>query len=235
MIVSFETPQDRRNARIKLYKDDVFLIAHEAVNKMELSLDMVDLFASAVRFAGFLLENNLSDRALLRYELDELRAEVPDGLTYYNLIAITFVKLSALRKKEPNAEAVARALVRFCQEYSGFADLLKQLQKKEIERWLDNKRTNLLKEELHDVKNDSHGGDGKAAVAEIVDVAAEKLSSDAMLAVESVLAIVNDKSDHLYQEELERLREASKKKSVTNFNFDKLNDIHDNQNVTIGK
>ncbi len=130
MIVSFENPEEQRKTRIKLYKDDVFLIAQEAINKLKTSIPLVDLFASADQFTNFLLENDLSERAAIQYEIDDLREELSDEQTFYVLLALSFVKLCALHKVKPNAENIARTWVGFCQEYDGWSDLLMQLSKK---------------------------------------------------------------------------------------------------------
>lgn len=235
MIVLFETHEERRNTRIKLYKDDVFLIAQEAINKLETSIPLVDLFASADQFTNFLLDNDLSERDTLQFEIEDLREEVSDEQTFYVLLSLSFVKLCALRMVKPNAENVARALVGFCQEYDGFTDLLRQLQKKEKARWFENKRSDLLTYELKCIEKNSPIIDGLLVVTSIVDTASEGLSADNIIPVETALTEVNDKFDgHPFQKEIERLREARKKKSVAKINIDKVNDIHDNPNVTIG-
>ena len=235
MIVLFETPEERRITRIKLYKDDVFLIAQEAINKLETSIPLVELFASADLFTNFLLDNDLSERDTMQYEIDDLRKEVSDEQTFYILLSLTFVKLCALRMVKPNAENVARTLVGFCQEYDGFTDLLRQLQKKEKARWFENKRANLLTYELKCIEKGTPTTDGLAVVTSIVDAASEGLSSDKILPVETSLAEVNDIFDgHPFQKEIERLREARKKKSVSKIEIERVNDIHDNPNVTIG-
>lgn len=235
MIVLFETPEERRNTRIKLYKDDVFLIAQEAINKLETSIPLEALFVSADLFTNFLLDNDLSERDTIQYEIEDLREEVSDEQTFYVLLSLTFVKLCALRMVKSNAENVARALVGFCQEYDGFTDLLRQLQKKEKARWFENKRADLLTYELKCIKKRTPMVDGLAVVASIVDAASEGLSADNILPVETALAEVNDKFDgHPFQKEIERLRKARKKKSVSKIEIEKVNDIHDNPNVTIG-
>lgn len=235
MIVLFETPEERRNTRIKLYKDDVFLIAQETIKKLETSIPLVDLFASADQFTNFMLDNDLSERDNLQYEIDDLREEAPDEQTFYIILSLSFVKLCALRMVKPNAEKVARALVGFCQEYDGFADLLWQLRKKEKARWIENKRADLLTYELKCIEKGAPIIDGLAVVSSIVDAASEGLSADSILPVETALTEVDDKLDgHPFQKEIERLRNARKKKSVSKINIDKVNDIHDNPNVTIG-
>ncbi len=233
MIVSFENPEEQRKTRIKLYKDDVFLIAQEAINKLKTSIPLVDLFASADQFTNFLLENDLSERDAIQYEIDDLREELSDEQTFYVLLALSFVKLCALHKVKPNAENIARTLVGFCQEYDGFSDLLMQLSKKEKARWFDNKRSNLLTYELRCVEKETSITDGLMIVSSIVD-AAIGLSVEGMQHVENVLSEVNDKYGHTFQKELDCLREARKKKSVSKIEIGKVNDIHDNPNVNIG-
>jgi hypothetical protein len=72
-------------------------------------------------------------------------------------------------------------------------------------------------------------------VSSIVDTASEGLSAYNILPVEIVLAEIDDKFDgHPFQKEIERLRDARKKKSVSKVEIDRLNDIHGNANVTIG-
>lgn len=235
MIVLFESPEKRKSTRIKLYKDDVFLIAQEAINKMELSIPLVDLFASAEQFTNFLLDNDLSERDTMKFEIDDLREELPDEQTFYVLLSLSFVKLCAFRMVKPNAENVARALVGFCQEYDGFTDLLRQLQKKEKARWFENKRADLLTYELKCIEKGTPAIDGLKVVSIIVDAASEGLSADNILPVEIALTEVDGKLDgHPFQKEIERLRDARKKKSVSKIEIEKVNDIHDNPNVTIG-
>ena len=233
MIVSLETPSQKRNTRIKLYKDDVFLIAQETIKKQDLSMSIENLFASADQFTEFLLENDLKDRDVMQFEIDDLRAEISDDKTFYHLMALSFVKLCALRKAKSNAEQVARALVGFCQEYDGFSDLLKQLSKKEHERWYENKRADLLTYELRCIEKEDRVIDGDTIISAIVD-SASGLSSDNMQSVEITLSEVNDKFNHQFQGELDRLRETRKMKSVSTINIDRVNDIHDNPNVNIG-
>lgn len=233
MIVSLKNPTQKRDTRIKLYKDDVFLIAQETIKKQNLSLSIEEMFASADQFTKFLLENDLTDRDVMQYEIDALSEEVADEQTLYVLLTLSFVKLCALRKAEPNAEHIARALVGFCQEYDGFPELLKQLSKKEHTRMLENKQVNLLTYELKCIEKEAPVEDGKAIVTAIVD-SASGLSPDGIQHIENTLSEVNDNFGGRYQAELNRLREARKKKSEPKIKIEKVNDIHDNPNVNIG-
>jgi len=222
MRVRIEHAEDRRNIRLKLYKDDVFLIAHETIKKQAITLSIEELFASADHLANYLLENDLSERDIMQYDISELREEISDEPTFYVLLTLTFVKLCALRKVRPNAEAVARALVGFCQEYDDFTDLLGKFSKKEHERWLENKRVDLFAYELKCIGQDTPAADGQAVVARIVD-AALGLSVEGMQHVENVLSEASDHLGHIFQSDLDRLRQARKMKSVANINIEKQN------------
>lgn len=215
MKVSFESPEERRNVRIRLYKDDVFLIAQDLVRHQTPTLPMEEIFATADQFAFFLLENDLSEPELIQFEIDDLRVEIPEELSFYLVLTITFVKLCAMRMARANAEPIAYALVGFCQEYECFSDWLRQLNLKEqSRRRFENKRVDLLTYELRCIGNDGPIIDAHQTVASIVAVASEKLTPDGMLPVESVLSEWNEKlGGHPFQKELDKLRENMKKKS----------------------
>ena len=119
-----------------------------------------------------------------------------------------------------------QAKIKFC------LILLKQLLKKEQERWLDSKRVDLLTYELKCIPKEVLSTDGLTVVNSIVDASLD-LSVEGMQHIENVLSEVNDQNGHQYQKDLNRLREARKKKSKTLFHFERLNDIHDNGQVII--
>ena len=231
MIVLLKTKKKKKKVRIKLYKDDVFLIAHETIKKLMPSLSIEELFASADQFAFFLLDNDISKRGIMQYEIDDLREEFTDEKTFYLLLSLSYVKLCALRKTRPNAKEVVRALVGFCQEYDGFTDLLRQFN--DAEKGLDKKRVDLLTYDLNCMAEDGETEDDHALVASFVEVALG-LSVDGMQHVENTLSEVNDKLGHRFQKELNCLREARKKKSESINNIETMFGISGNQNVNIG-
>lgn len=232
MIVFLKTAVKKRCTRIKLYKDDVFLIALETIKKYNIILSIEELFASTDRFVDFLLKNDIKDRDIMQYELDALREEVSDEQTFNILLSLSYVKMCALRKAKPNAESIARTLVGFCQDFEGFSAFLKQLANKELIRYNEGKRTNLLAYELKSIGEDDQPEDTNLVVNTIVDVACG-LTPEGIQHIENVFSEVNDKFDHRYQEQLDCLRETRKKKTVFMVNLEKLNDIHDNPTVNI--
>lgn len=234
MIVSFNTPSERRAVRLNLYKDDVFLIAHDAIKNLKITIPLEDLFASADQFTNFLIDNNISERDIMQYEIDDLKEEISDVETLYILLTISFIKLCALRIVNPNAENIGRALVVFCQEYEDFSDLLRQFHEKEMARHFESKRIDLLTYELRCLEKEPQTRDGLTVFSNIVDVACERLSGDSILPLEATLVEVNEKMGNQYNNEIKHLREARKNKSICKINIDKVNDIHDNPNVNIG-
>lgn len=233
MIVKYETASERKEARIHFYKDDVFLIAQEAIRSMKLSMPIEDLFATSEDFVNFLMENNITESDVICWEIDDLKEEIDDILTFYVIISISFVKLCALRKTKSNAESIARSLVLFCNEYEDFSVLLKKLCKKEQERVLNGKRVDLLTYELKTIEKDTTTDTECSIVKDIVD-SAIGLSVEGIQHVENALCETNDKHNHIFDDEVERLRQARKKKSDYNILIGKINDIHGNNSVNIG-
>ena len=64
MIKRFENKKDKKEARIKFSKDEVFLTAHEAIKAMDSPLSVEELFCSAEELARYLLTNNLMSQRL---------------------------------------------------------------------------------------------------------------------------------------------------------------------------
>lgn len=203
--------QDRRQVRMKLYADDVFLIAHDVVRQLGCSMSIEELFCSAEDFANFLTKNNLTEASLILYEVDDLKADTPDLLSYHLILAITYVKLSAMRRTKDSAEEVMRALVGFCQEYDGFTTFLDSLFRREADRWMEGKRVDLLTYELRCLSTDSTP-EGRELVRELVD-SCNKYTPDTMENVLNVLRDINDTNNHIFDDEVSRLREMINLKS----------------------
>ncbi len=209
MIVTFPSAAEKRDARIKLYRDDVFVMALGAIGKVGPKLSVEELFATADHFTQFLVEYDLSDPDVMQYEVEELRAEMPDSLSFYLVISLTYIKLCALSKSKPHALGIARTINGFCQEYDGFPDFLKQLFKKEQ---LMERRADLLAYELRTIDTADTKVDGHELVATILEVA-KGLSYESVEKLEGVLSNVSDKHGHRYQTELDKLREIRTSKS----------------------
>ncbi len=209
MIVTFPSAAEKRNARIKLYRDDVFVMALGAIGKVSPKLSVEELFATADYFTQFLVDNDLADPDVMQYEVEELRAEMPDSLSFYLVISISYVKLCALSMTKHHALDIARTLNGFCREYDGFTDFLKQLFKKEQ---VTDRRTDLLAYELQTIGTSDTKVDGHELVASILEIT-KGLSYEAVEKLELVLSNLNDKYVYQYQAELDKLRAIRASKS----------------------
>ena len=61
------------------------------------------------------------------------------------------------------------------------------------------------------------------------------LTSSAIESILLPLMTTNEEYNLAFNEEVNRLKEKLESKTKTNFNFEKLNDIHDNDQVQIGR
>lgn len=98
-----------------------------------------------------------------------------------------------------------------------------------------NQIVSLVKEELDSIKeNNLDLEQAKKVVKSIVDNSMGLTSS----AIESILLplmTTNEEYNLAFNEDVNRLKEKLESKTKTNFNFEKLNDIHDNNQVQIGR
>ena len=155
MIGRFGTKEERREARLKFFKDDVFVIAHKALQKVPCSLSVEEIFCSAERLANHLLMHEIIDRDFMDYEIDDLADTCDDEDALYLILTVAFVKLCALRKVHPLAESVAKALVHRCREFGGFTELLGELAQVEHKLMVERGRIDLYKYELKSIAKEN--------------------------------------------------------------------------------
>lgn len=233
MIAQLHDEKQKKMTRLKLYKDFVFIITHEAVRSMKPVLPAEELFATADNLAGFMLEYELTDPECIMLEINELKEQINDNNTTFIITSLAFIKLCAIRKNNAHAEPAARALLPFCQEFDRFNELLQLANKKEMQKSAEGKHANLLAYELMNIGNDRNNIGDEEVVAAIVD-SAVTLNAEGIQHVEIALAETNTRLGNIYDKELGRLRMARKRKSEQNINIERVNDIHGNSNVNIG-
>ena len=151
MSLRLKNREERRQARLMFYKDDVFVIAHKALQKVPCSLSVEEIFYVAEKFAHFLMEYDIACTELVECEIEELSEDLDDPDALFPILLITFVKLCALRKTCPEAVEVARALVPLCQRYGKFHDMLGELEKAEHKLMVERGRTDLYHYELKSI------------------------------------------------------------------------------------
>ena len=104
-------------------------------------------------------------------------------------------------------------------DYSKKLDQLVSLMQKELDS---------LKENNPDLKQ------AKEVVRTIVDNCMG-LTSNTIEGILVPLMSTNEQYNFAFSEDVNRLKEKLESKTKTNFNFEKLNDIHDNEQVQIGR
>lgn len=223
MIVRYETKEQKRTARLQLYKDDVFVIAHEATKEYETNLSIEELFASAERLAHYLIENEITDKDSVDFEVDDLEEAIGDeGDTAFLVISLAFVKLCALRKQEPLAIDVAKALVHRCQEYEDFNDLLHNLDKKEHAKRLDGWRADLISYELKTIKKDGCNLQQAREIIKVIVDNAEHYSTTTIEHLLNPLRDTNDQYSHAFDDAINRLKEKLGIKTTTSLNAEEV-------------
>ena len=155
MMGRFSTKEERREARLKFFKDDVFVIAHKALQKVPCSLSVEEIFCSAERLANHLLTHEITDIDFMDYEIDDFADTCDDEDALYLILTVAFVKLCALRKVHPLAGSVAKALVHRCREFGGFTELLGELAEVEHKLRVERGRIDLYKYELKSIAKES--------------------------------------------------------------------------------
>lgn len=239
MIRRLESKQEQRAVRLKLYSDDVYVIAHKAVKEVAATLSVEEIFSSADILASHLLENGISERGFIDMEVDDVREELDDERDLFPLLSVTFVKLCALRKAKPIAADIARALVHRCQEFEDFTPLLGKLSNAENSLITQKKRLDLFNYELKTLEVEGTNPD----VAEQIVNSALECDKHVVKNVTMAFSIFNGKCNGKYDQQLQRLiigyqdkvRKEEEGKNVTNnFNnpsFGAMYDVHNNENV----
>lgn len=207
MIIQQLTPASVRTTRLELYKDPVFLIAHEVVRPKLQSLDLVTLFVSAQNFAAYLMANGIMDEEFLLYELEDVRSELTEHEDYYMFLSIVFIKLCSVAKFNDQAAQTARAIMGYCNEYDGFCDLLKAMDNKEHKLRKENRLTGLLKEELLALTPENVGMEQATKVVEAIVDNCMGLTAESIERILLPIMAVNDQYGHAFNADVDRLKE----------------------------
>lgn len=215
MIVRYKTKEDKRRARLGFYKDDVFIIVHEAIADYDCQLGVEELFASADKFTSYLLANEITDKAAIDFEVEDFDDALKEDGTLFLLLTISFVTLCALRKKNPLAVDVAKALLPKCREYEDFNHLLEAMDEKETKKRMEGWRANLLAYELKSIKNENLNLRMAKDVVHSIIENAEHYSTSTIESLLNPLRDTNDQYGHAFDDDINRLKEKLGIKTTT--------------------
>lgn len=238
MIVHLDKEQTRQMRR-KLLADNsdiVFVLFHDTLKQLhtdgETQLSAVEAFLSARQFAQTLLSMNEAMEGL-EDELDDLEDDAygKNDAMIISIVACAIIKAFAKAHATSVYDEVVKAILIRWNDHPLFFPMLAGAARKEERRFAENKRNDLLRYELEQAVGD---GDGKHAVREIVETAKET-DVECIKSLLFVLGKLNVAHSNMYDSEYNDLYDVYVKKTQVVYSFKSLNDIHDNQEVKIGK
>ena len=201
MSIQLKTKEERREARLMFYKDDVFVIAYEALQKVPCSLSVEEVFITAEQFANFLVKLDLIYKEHIAFEIHDLAEDLDDPRDLFPILLITFVKLCALRKTYPRAELVARALAPICWRYENFNEMLGEMLKAEQKLVVERGRIDLYHYELKSIaKENTELAKARETINGFVNSALD-CDADVIKNVMVSFTKFNEDSGHMFDEQ----------------------------------
>lgn len=236
MIVHLDKEQTRQMRRKLLASDSdiVFVLFHDTLKQLQgegkTQLSAVEAFLSARRFAQTLLSMGEVMEAL-EDELDDLEddAEGENDAMIIGIVACAIIKAYAKAHATSVYDEVVMAILMRWNDHPLFFTMLQGAARKEERRFAEDKRNNLLRYELEQA-----AAEGEVYVREMVAYAKE-MDAESIKVILFMLGKANVDHGNMYDSEYNDLYDVYLKKTQVVYNFKSLNDIHDNQEVKIGK
>lgn len=236
MIVHLDKEQTRQMRRKLLASDCdiVFVLFHDTLKQLQsegkTQLSAVEAFLSARRFAQTLLSMGEVMEAL-EDELDDLEddAEGENDAMIIGIVACAIIKAYAKAHATSVYDEVVMAILMRWNDHPLFFTMLQGAARKEERRFAEDKRNNLLRYELEQA-----AAEGEVSVREMVAYAKE-MDAESIKVILFMLGKANVDHGNMYDSEYNDLYDVYLKKTQVVYNFKSLNDIHDNQEVKIGK
>lgn len=236
MIVHLDKEQTRQMRRKLLASDCdiVFVLFHDTLKQLQsegkTQLSAVEVFLSARSFAQTLLSMGEVMEAL-EDELDDLEDDAEGGndAMIIGIVACAIIKAYAKAHATSVYDEVVMAILMRWNDHPLFSPMLQGAARKEERRFAEDKRNNLLRYELEQAAAES-----EVSVREMVAYAKE-MDAESIKVILFMLGKANVDHGNMYDSEYNDLYDVYLKKTQVVYNFKSLNDIHDNQEVKIGK
>lgn len=219
MIVRLSKEQQKTSRR-QLLNDIVYVISHEALNKMQreghTDLSPVEVFLSAQRFTELLLslpnvEEGIDD------EIDDLEDETCGGNDAMLIMAVATVLLQAVGRYHSGLDS--RIIInRIFERLDGnelFLPFFNQMAYKEESRWLEGKKTDLLNYELHEIEIEGGGSEEIGHLFEDFIGYSDKMGENTIKELLLFLVKYNINHNNAYNKEINALYEKLGIKSST--------------------
>ena len=229
--------QQTRQMRRKLLASDcdiVFVLFHDTLKQLQsegkTQLSAVEVFLSARSFAQTLLSMGEVMEAL-EDELDDLDDDAEGGndAMIIGIVACAIIKAYAKAHATSVYDEVVMAILMRWNDHPLFFTMLQGAARKEERRFAEDKRNNLLRYELEQA-----AVEGEVSVREMVAYAKE-MDAESIKVILFMLGKANVDHGNMYDSEYNDLYDVYLKKTQVVYNFKSLNDIHDNQELKIGK
>ena len=236
MIVHLDKEQTRQMRRKLLASDCdiVCVLFHDTLKQLQsegkTQLSAVEVFLSARSFAQTLLSMGEVMEAL-EDELDDLKDDAEGGndAMIIGIVACAIIKAYAKAHATSVYDEVVMAILMRWNDHPLFFTMLQGAARKEERRFAEDKRNNLLRYELEQA-----AVEGEVSVREMVAYAKE-MDAESIKVILFMLGKANVDHGNMYDSEYNDLYDVYLKKTQVVYNFKSLNDIHDNQEVKIGK
>ena len=229
--------EQTRQMRRKLLASDcdiVFVLFHDTLKQLQsegkTQLSAVEVFLSARSFAQTLLSMGEVMEAR-EDELDDLEDDAEGGndAMIIGIVACAIIKAYAKAHATSVYDEVVMAILMRWNDHPLFFTMLQGAARKEERRFAEDKRNNLLRYELEQA-----AAEGEVSVREMVAYAKE-MDAESIKVILFMLGKANVDHGNMYDSEYNDLYDVYLKKTQVVYNFKSLNDIHDNQEVKIGK
>lgn len=210
---------------------------HQAPSPIKVWMEALQIKQKAEHFcrADLIIGRMFADKS-------EIEALCEEAVLFYMII-------TAGREDAQKPTALKDALARLLQNHGElWQTLYNEIRKSEQEEELKgyyidscdyskklNQLASLMQKELDSLKeNNPDLKQAKEVVKTIVDNCMG-LTNDTIEGILVSLMSTNEQYNFAFSEDVNRLKEELKSKTKTKFNFEKLNDIHDNEQVQIGR
>lgn len=207
----------RREVRPRLLAQDVYVICSDGLRSMRpehTELHPEEIYLTAEKMVQELLSLPDMEEGI-DYEMDDL-VEMVDNETDALLVMLVVVALlqaySMVHTGVDVRPTIMKIMLRW-QDHEQYWPLLDSFTQKEEKRWLEGKRTNLLKHELVKIEEEGGGSDEiRKFLTELVEIM-DMLDKDSIKDLLLVLYIYNNNHGHQYDAEIHLLLEKLKAKS----------------------
>lgn len=238
-IVHLDKEQIRIQRR-KLLANDIYVLFCDHLKQLhkegKTALSQVEVFLSARNFAHLLMSlPNIKEG--IDDELDDLDedAEGENDAMIISMVATAIMYAAGSRHAAFDYKSAIIHIYTRWNDHPLSTPMLQAAARKEEARWMEGKKTDLLTCELKEIERNEEGDE---AVNELFQYFVGMSANVGESTIKENLLILNKyNNEHggKYQVYIDALYETLRIKTTTQFNIERINDIHDNPNVTIGK